>query len=247
MKPVCVVVSPTYNEAKNVETTISGLLMEFKKIPKYNLKVLIVDDTSPDGTGEIVKAIAKKNSAVKLLVNSRKGGLGKAYLVGLSYAFEEMGAEVAVQMDADGQHNPKDLKRILKKLDEGYDLVIGSRYIPGGGVPKKWGYFRKLMSSGGNFMARFVLGKWQIHEWTTSYRAIKREVFKKLLPRMRERKEFVGYAWMIGQMSLALDLGFVVGEVPIVFLERKHGDSKLSPEYVKNSILFLLKKRLGWI
>lgn len=245
VKQKVVVVTPTYNEAANIETTITALEAVFAKVPpKYQMEILVVDDSSPDGTAKIVERLQKKYKNVHLLLNKRKSGLGGAYLKGLSYAFDELGAEVAFEFDADGQHQPKHLPSFLRKIDQGYDFVLGSRYIKGGSIPKTWAPHRIFMSATGNWIIRMVLMNFEIKDWTTGYRAIRREVFKRIEPILREGKRFSGYTWNIGQLYNTTLAGFRVGEVPIQFIDRKQGESKLGFEYIKNTFIFIFKMRL---
>ncbi len=240
-----VMVIPTYNEAANITKTITDLQRVFSKIgKKYRLEILIVDDTSPDGTAEIVRKIQKKHKNVHLLLNRQKAGLGAAYLRGLNYAYGELGAEVTFEFDADGQHQPKHIPAFLKKIDQGYDLVLGSRYIKGGSIPKTWGPHRVFLSSVGNVVVRLVMMNFRIRDWTTGYRAISKRSFLKTEKIMRENKGFSGYTWHIGQLYNTIMAGFRVCEVPIQFIDRTGGESKLGFEYIKNTLVFILKMRL---
>lgn len=239
-----VIVVPTYNEAGNIENTIQKLQAVFPKVPShYEMHILVVDDTSPDGTHEIVKKLSKKQKNVHLFLNKKKAGLGGAYLKGLDYAFNTLNADIAFEFDADGQHQPKHIPSFLKKIDEGYDFVLGSRYIPGGSIPETWGIHRKFLSLVGNTIIRVVLTNFKIHDWTTGYRAIKKEAHLKIEPILKRGRGFTGYTWQIGQLYNTMLAGFKIGEVPIQFIDRTHGQSKLGFEYIKNTLLFIFKIR----
>ncbi len=244
-KKIAVIVIPTYNEAGNIETTIQKLEAVFDKVPKrYSMHILVVDDTSPDGTSEIVKKLQKKKKNLHLLLNKKKAGLGGAYLKGLAYAFDDLKADVAFEFDADGQHQPKHIPSFLKKIDVGYDLVLGSRYIPGGSIPSTWGFHRKLLSVGGNKFIQLILTNFRIHDWTTGYRAIRKQVHQRIEPILRQSKGFSGYTWQIGQLYNTMLEGFKIGEVPIEFVDRTKGESKLGLEYLKHILIFIFKIRI---
>jgi dolichol-phosphate mannosyltransferase len=142
------------------------------RISKLEAEVLVVDDTSPDGTAEVVKRISKKLTYVSLLSNPKKSGLGGAYLKGMAHAFDKMHADVIFEFDADLSHDPRKIPEFLLKIDQGYDLVLGSRYIEGGGIPDDWGAHRKFLSVMGISTIRLILTNFRIHDWTTGYRAI---------------------------------------------------------------------------
>ncbi len=247
MKPVqkAVVVIPTYNEAGNIANTLNKLQGVFPLVPKhYQMHILVVDDTSPDGTAQVVQKIQKKQANVHLLLNPKKAGLGGAYMKGLTFAFEQLNADVAFEFDADGQHQPKHLPSFLKKIDLGYDLVLGSRYVKGGSIPKTWGLHRKFLSVFGNVIIQVILTNFRIKDWTTGYRAMKKDVFCKTLPFLKSEKGFSGYTWQIGQLYNTVQLKFKVGEVPIHFIDRTQGKSKLGAEYIKNILLFIFRMRI---
>jgi dolichol-phosphate mannosyltransferase len=146
------VVIPTYNERENIGVLLEKVL-EVASMHRLNLDILVVDDNSPDGTGDLVEELSKKMPRIHLLRRPGKLGLGSAYKDGFRKAMEELKAEILVEMDADGSHNPNYLPAIVGKILEGYDVVVGSRYIPGGSI-QGWGLRRRLTSSGANFLAR---------------------------------------------------------------------------------------------
>jgi dolichol-phosphate mannosyltransferase len=240
-----VIIIPTYNERENIGNLIEYLQEKiFPKITdKFKMNILVVDDSSPDKTSEEVILKQKKYKNVHLLVNPKKSGLGGAYLKGMQKAVDEMGADILFEMDADFSHDPKVIPAFLKKIEEGFDLVLGSRYIKGGAIPSDWGLHRKVLSLLGNTTIRIVITHFGIHDWTTGYRAIKTEVFQKLRSEMKKR-EFSGYTWQIGFLHKTIRQGFKVAEVPIVFVDRKYGKSKLGIEYIKNTLLYIFTIRL---
>jgi dolichol-phosphate mannosyltransferase len=166
-----VVIIPTYKERENIHAIIDAVLA----LPK-DFHILIVDDNSPDGTADVVKKFAVKWPNIDIS-QGEKNGLGAAYVRGMTHAIEKMGADIIFEMDADGQHNPKKIGEFLEKIDEGYDMVIGTRYSAGGGIPKNWGLKRKIYSIFANILIRSILMRFYIHDWTGGYRAIKKEVF----------------------------------------------------------------------
>lgn len=244
-----ILVIPTYNESENIARLIPLLLEVFKNITKYEMHVLVVDDTSPDGTADIVRALSKKNPNVHLLVNAKKNGLGAAYLVGMREAFYKLKADIIFQFDADLSHDPKKIPEFLKKIDEGYDFVLGSRYIKGGSIPANWGIHRKFLSVVGNMFIQFVLTNFSIRDWTTGYRAITKKVFDAVGSEM-EHDRFSGYTFQIGFLHKAMRKGFKISEVPFQFIDREIGHSKLGMEYLKNTLIYILKVRMqeivGW-
>jgi len=213
------VVLPTYNEAENIGPMVEALLG--LGIP--DLGILVVDDASPDGTGEIADRLAAEHPG-RVAVFHRTGprGLGWAYLAGFRQALAD-GAEAIVQMDCDFSHNPADVPRLLAHLPD-YDLVIGSRYIPGGGTAEEWGLHRKLLSWWANFYARTLLGL-RIRDVTGGFRAWRRETLEGMdLSRVRSQ----GYIFQVEMAYICERKGYRILEVPIRFRERRKGRSKMS-------------------
>jgi len=210
-------VVPTYNEADNIEPLVRAVR---EHLPASR-RVLIVDDGSPDGTGEIADRVAAAHDDVEVLHRAAKGGLGPAYVAGFQRALAA-GARLVAQMDADFSHAPADLPRLLAAL-EGADLVLGSRYVPGGGVTD-WGPLRRMISRGGSAYARLVLGV-GIRDLTGGFKVYRREVLEAIdLPSLAA----LGYAFQVETTYRALRAGFRVAEVPIVFRDRRVGQSKMS-------------------
>jgi dolichol-phosphate mannosyltransferase len=237
-----VIIIPTYNERENIQKVIPILLDVFSTIADWKMEILVVDDTSPDKTYLVVQELTKKHKAVHLLLNAKKSGLGGAYLKGMDYAFNKLGADAIFEFDADLSHDPKKIPLFLKELDRGIDLVLGSRYIPGGGIPKNWGLHRKFLSVVGNIVIAAVLTNFKIRDWTTGYRAVTRRVYDAVLPEMQSER-FSGYTFQIGFLQTAVKHGFSVSEVPFQFTDRTIGKSKLGPEYIKNTLIYIFKVR----
>lgn len=239
-----VIIIPTYNEAENIEKTLLAIDAVRSDIPNgWKLQVLIVDDTSPDGTAEVVKKIQKKLPYVFLVSNPKKSGLGGAYLKGMDEAFMKLKADVIFEFDADLSHDPKKIPAFLQKIDQGYDFVLGSRYIPGGGIPEDWGFHRKFLSVVGNWFIMLVLTNFKIRDWTTGYRAIRKSVYDAVKEEMHSDR-FSGYTFQIGFLHKAVRRGFNIAEVPFKFVDRTYGESKLGMEYIKNTLMYIVKVRL---
>jgi dolichol-phosphate mannosyltransferase len=212
---------PTYNEAGNVERIVRAALAELEQIVPGEHRVLIVDDASPDGTGALADQLAAELGAVEVLHRTGKQGLGRAYLAGFERAFQG-GAELVVVMDADYSHDPAHLPALLAAALH-HDLVLGSRYVPGGAVAE-WPWLRRTLSRAGSMYSRAILGV-GIRDLTGGYRVINREVLSRIdLSSLRSQ----GYVFNIELAYRALRAGFRVVEVPITFRDRVVGDSKIS-------------------
>lgn len=243
-KQTVVIIIPTYDERGNIGRAIDQLEDVFKKVPaNYEMHILVVDDSSPDGTADEVRTKMKQLENVHLLINKKKMGLGGAYLSGMKYAVETLNPDIFFEFDADLSHDPKLVPQFLEKLEEGYDLVLGSRYIKGGAIPGNWGLKRKFYSVVGNMIIMFVLTDFSIRDWTTGYRAIRRYVYEKVYPLLGEER-FFGYTFQIGFLHKAVRAGFKAGEVPLKFVDRTLGRSKLGAEYIKNTLIYIFKARI---
>ncbi len=238
-----VVIIPTYNEIKNITRVIPALFAVFKKISNWDMHVLVVDDNSPDKTYQAVKDMQKNNRWLHLVVNQKKGGLGAAYLVGMKEAFDNLQADVVFEFDADLSHDPSKIPAFIKKIDEGYDMVLGSRYISGGSIPADWGWLRKFYSVVGNIVIMVVLTDFRIRDWTGGYRAITKKVYEAVHDELRGER-FSGYTFQIGFLHKAVRKGFKITEVPFHFVDRTEGVSKLGAEYIKNTLLYIFKVRI---
>jgi dolichol-phosphate mannosyltransferase len=221
MNPAIWVVIPTYNEAPNLERVIAAATSELERVAPGDHRILVVDDNSPDGTGAIADAQAERSDAVEALHRPVKDGLGHAYLAGFSRALDG-GARLVIEMDADGSHDPRYLPELIAAAEHA-DLVLGSRYVAGGGV-RDWGLLRRLISRGGGLYARTILGV-RIRDLTGGFKCIRREVLEAIdLPSVRAE----GYGFQIEVTYRAILAGFRVAEVPIVFSDRTAGSSKMS-------------------
>ncbi|MCU1677071.1 MAG: Dolichyl-phosphate beta-D-mannosyltransferase [Frankiales bacterium] len=218
------VIVPTYNEKDNLEI-IAGRLRA--AVPSADL--LIADDNSPDGTGKIADELAAADPQVHVLHRPGKGGLGAAYIAGFHWALER-GYDVAVEMDADGSHSPEQLPRLLEALTDA-DLVLGSRWVPGGEV-KNWPASRKILSVGGNTYTRIALGL-PLRDATGGFRAFRRAVLEGIA---LDTVESQGYCFQVDLANRTLKAGFRVVEVPITFVERERGQSKMSNSIVAEAL-----------
>jgi dolichol-phosphate mannosyltransferase len=212
---------PTYNEAVNLEGIVRAAAAELDHIAPGDYRILVVDDNSPDGTGSIADRLADELPALEILHRDRKGGLGQAYLAGFARALDG-GAELLIEMDADFSHDPRYLPELVSAAGDA-DLVLGSRYVAGGGV-RDWGLVRKLISRGGGVYARLILGV-RVRDLTGGFKCIRREVLEAIdLSTVRAE----GYVFQIEVTYRAVLAGFTVREVPIVFSDRTAGKSKMS-------------------
>ncbi|MBI2066222.1 glycosyltransferase family 2 protein [Candidatus Woesebacteria bacterium] len=224
-----VIVMPTYNEAENIGRMIDELFeKEFPQIADAEMHLLVVDDQSPDGTGKIVEEKKAKYSNLHLL-SKEKEGLGWAYVKGMRYAIGELSADVVMEMDADFQHPPRFVKDMVRAYQQGADYVIGSRYIPGGSVPKEWALSRKAVSFFGNLFIRVVLLKPSIHDLTTGFRLAKVEgVLDKI--ELEKLMELTRFAYKVDLLYQSVKNAKKVVEVPLEFAPRMKEKSKFNPK-----------------
>lgn len=224
-----VIIMPTYNEAENISIMIEALFeKEFPKIEGAEMHLLVVDDNSPDGTGDIVKEKIKKYDNLHLL-QGKKQGLGWAYIRGMKHAMKELDADAVMEMDADGQHPPRFVKPMVDAYLNGADYVIGSRYIPGGSVPAEWAIHRKAVSFFGNLFIRLVLVKPGLHDLTTGFRLTKvNGVLDKIdLDNLMEPERF---AYKVDLLYQSIKNAKKVEEVPLEFASRTKEKSKFNPK-----------------
>jgi dolichol-phosphate mannosyltransferase len=213
---------PTYNEAENIRAIVSASSDVLAGAAPEGFRILVVDDGSPDGTGAIADQIAAEHEWLQVLHRDEKNGIGPAYLAGFRHALEE-GAGFVMEMDSDFSHDPADLARLLAAARGDADLALGSRYVPGGGV-SDWGLLRRFISEGGSTYARWVLGL-RVRDLTGGFKCFRREVLEAIhFDGVRSR----GYAFQVELTYRAVRAGFRVVEVPIVFRDRQHGESKMS-------------------
>lgn len=219
------VIVPTFNESANLEWILGRVLTE-----QPTVEVLVVDDGSPDGTGDIADRLAAGDARIHVLHRSAKQGLGAAYRAGFAWGLER-GYDTLLEMDADGSHRAEDLGRILAASAAGADLVLGSRWVPGGGVVN-WPWHRRMISRGGTLYARLMLGI-HIRDATGGFRAFRRETLERL-PLGEVASE--GYCFQIDMTRRVLAAGMTVVEVPITFVERERGESKMSSAIVREAL-----------
>lgn len=232
----------TYNEKDNIEKFITVLEEEvFPTIKNHDMHILVADDMSPDGTGDIVKQLMKKYKNLGINQGPKKG-LGAAYIRTMSYAIEKLGADVVIEIDADFQFNPHDIPKFIKKIDAGCDMVIQTRYSNGGSIPQNWPMQRKMFSRVANLFVRTVFTKFSIHDWTGGFRAIRKEVFLKVRPSMKGQS---GYIFQIAFLHEAIKNGFKIGEVPLHFSDRELGSSKIAAlSYIIDVVTFVIVTRI---
>jgi dolichol-phosphate mannosyltransferase len=234
--PAAWLILPTYNEAENIQDFVRAVLPVMAEAAPEGYRVLVVDDNSPDGTGRLADALAAEHAEVEVLHRPAKAGLAHAYLAGFGRALDA-GADRVLEMDADFSHDPQDLPRLLAASREA-DLVLGSRYVDGGGVAD-WGAVRRLVSRGGSWYARRVLGL-DVADLTGGFKCFRRAVLEGIdLPSVRSN----GYAFQVELTYRAIDRGFSVAEVPIVFRERRRGKSKMSPRIALEAIWLVPRLR----
>lgn len=225
-----IMVIPTFNEADNLAWIVGRL-----RVAQPSVDVLVVDDGSPDGTGDIADGLAAHDEQVHVLHRTAKGGLGAAYLAGFDWALAQ-GYDVIGEMDADGSHQPEQLHRLLTGLLDA-DLVIGSRWIPGGSVVN-WPWEREVLSRGGNLYVRLLLGI-DVRDATAGFRLFRRTALEKI--RLHEVRS-TGYVFQTDMVTRTLRAGLTVREVPIEFVERVRGESKMSGQVAAES----LKRITAW-
>ncbi|HXE92932.1 MAG TPA: polyprenol monophosphomannose synthase [Gaiellaceae bacterium] len=230
--PTAVVCLPTYNERENLEPMLRAL-------GDKNVHVLVIDDNSPDGTGELADRLAAELDYVEVLHRERKEGLGPAYLAGFRQALSG-DAQLVLEMDCDFSHDPKDVPRLIAAVADGADVALGSRYVPGGGV-RNWGLLRRVISAGGSLYARVVLGV-QVRDLTGGFKCYRRSVLETIELDSIHSK---GYAFQIETTYRALRAGFEVVEVPITFADREVGGSKMSKGIVVEAIWKVPRLRLA--
>jgi dolichol-phosphate mannosyltransferase len=219
---------PTYNEAQNLEPIARAALAQLEGTGREHT-ILVVDDGSPDGTGQIADRLAEEHDAVRVLHRPEKLGLGRAYLAGFEVALAE-GAELVVEMDADFSHDPVDLPRLIAAADDA-DLVLGSRYVKGGGV-ENWGALRRLVSRGGSWYARMLL-RVPVRDLTGGFKCFRAHVLETIdLSGVHAN----GYGFQIELTYRAVQAGFRVKEIPIRFRERREGHSKMTPRIALEAV-----------
>ena len=219
------VVIPTYNEIDNIPDFVS-------EISKFNVSVLFVDDNSPDGTGELISKISKSNPKIKILNRPSKQGLGSAYRDGFGWGIEK-GYEFFIEMDADFSHRFDDLKKILE-VSSNFDLIIGSRYVSGGGS-QGWDFKRKLLSSTANSTSRILLRS-KVKDMTSGFRCYSKKSLNEI---KYQQTQSDGYSFQIEMTLRCVEKKLSIKEVPIIFNERRVGKSKMSKKIIVEALIFL--------
>ncbi|HPH29315.1 MAG TPA: polyprenol monophosphomannose synthase [Pseudomonadota bacterium] len=228
------IIIPTYNESENLPSLCEQI---HKVLPAAD--VLVVDDNSPDGTGQLADALSQEHTFIKVLHRAGKLGLGTAYLEGFRYALDH-NYDYIFEMDADFSHDPSYLPSLLGAAIEGADVVIGSRRVPGGDT-ENWGLGRQLISAGGSLYARTILGL-SVRDLTSGFKCFRRRVLQSLdLDSVKSN----GYSFQIELTYRAIKHGFRVAEVPIVFVDRRAGQSKMSQKIFVEAMGMVWKMRLG--
>lgn len=223
---------PTYNEIENLSEIAEAIL-------EHGYRLLVIDDNSPDGTGALADEIAAANHRVSVLHREQKKGLGPAYVAGFDQALEA-GARMVIEMDADFSHDPSDLPRLVGAVDDGADIAIGSRYVPGGSTPD-WPLLRRLISRGGNLYARIMLGI-PTHDATAGFRAFRSESLRRL---PYAEAEASGYGFQVEMAWRAHQAELHVVEVPIAFRDRTRGTSKMGMRIVAEAMWLVTVWGLG--
>jgi dolichol-phosphate mannosyltransferase len=219
---IIVVIIPTYNEKENIGLLIQTLEQQFHGI-HHDMRILVVDDNSPDGTANVVRSKMREYDNIHLLTG-KKEGLGAAYIRGITYAVAELKADVVFEMDGDFSHKPEDIPCMIAALEQGADVIIGSRYVTGGSISKDWGLMRKLISRMGNMVARYVAGLYTIRDCTAGFRAIRSNVLANI---ELSDLNVQGYAFQVALLHQAIVSGAKVKEIPVEFIDRTRGRSKL--------------------
>jgi len=230
------VVMPTYNEAANIDGVLRAAASQLEQLVPGDYRILVVDDSSPDGTGALAQAVADELGTVEVLHRPGKSGLGQAYVAGFGHALDAE-AELVIEMDADFSHDPRYLKDLLEASREA-DLVLGSRYVDGGGI-QDWGLLRRVISRGGGLYARLILGV-EVQDLTGGFKCIHRQVLEHIdLDSIRAE----GYVFQIEVTYRALLAGYRVTEIPIVFRDRTSGTSKMSTRIALEAMLAVPRLR----
>lgn len=226
-------VIPTYNESENIRPLV-------RKVREYvpDMHILIIDDNSPDGTGRIADELAREHEGVRVMHREGKLGLGSAYVAGFKQALQD-GYDLICQMDADFSHDPSYWPELLCGMD-GHDVMIGSRYVRGGGT-RNWGIHRRVLSRASNFIARLMLGI-KVRDCTGGFRCYKRRVIETMNP---DTIFSNGYSFLEEVLFRAVKAGASVGETPIVFVERRRGKSKISKKEILKAVVTLFRLRFG--
>ena len=236
---------PTYNEAENIEALIKEIEEVRHTIKNWDIKILVIDDNSPDGTAALVKKLQNSHPNLHLITGDKKG-LGAAYTRGFNHILKNFAPDFIFQMDADFQHSPGDIPRFLKKAEEGWDFIIGSRYIAGGDYPN-WSFKRKLYSWGANLIARFIAGIYNIEDCTSGFRCISAKFLRSFDLKTLKSD---GYAFQMSLLHAANKKRIPIIQIPILFPNRRSGRSKLGHKDIREFFFNAIKlrfKRYRWL
>lgn len=235
-----IIIIPTYNERENIGLIIEQLQDVFTKIKDYEMGILIYDSNSPDGTATLVKTYQERFNNIYLQTESKKSGLGNAYINAMNYAIDTLKADIIFEFDADGSHRPDYLPGMMQKFSNGADVVLGSRYVEGGSIQKNWAVHRKLLSVVGNIITQCILSP-KIKDYTTGFRGTRTTFLKKIdLSQLKSRN----YAYKIHLLWWLYTLEAKIVECPIDFIDRKKGYSKLPKNNTIESLLLVFYLRL---
>jgi dolichol-phosphate mannosyltransferase len=235
------VVVPTYNEKENIGRLLDVLAENFKKRSQHEFKILVVEGNSPDGTADEVKSKKDQYGFIELLMEKEKAGLGAAYVYGFKHALKHFSPDILVEMDADFQHDPNDVIRLVDAIEEGADYAIGSRFIKGGGIPDDWEFYRKFLSIGGNLFSKVVLGIFNVNDFTSGFKASRVKGFVDKLD--LDSIMSSGFAYKIDLLFKMHQLGAKIKEVPIIFGLRNRGDSKMEKNNFMDSLKVVISLR----
>jgi len=233
-----VIIIPTYNEAQVIEETLCELFQAISSIEDFEVHVLVFDSASKDNTQAVVERLQEKYDRLLLKTEPTKTGLGAAYLQAMRFALTELSADIVIEFDADLSHQPKYIAPMLEKI-KNQDVVVGSRYVPGGCIPKEWGVHRKILSVCGNYIARFLLTP-KYKDFTSGFRATRRALLERVLP-----KQFLSnqYAYKLELLWLLHKSRANICELPIEFIDRQKGVSKLPANSIIDSLRVLFTLR----
>ncbi|MBU4242648.1 MAG: polyprenol monophosphomannose synthase [Nanoarchaeota archaeon] len=237
MKQKACIILPTYNEKENINLILDALLKEFELIDDFNMEVLVVDDNSPDKTWETVEKYSQKHPNIHLLLRKKKSGLGSAYIEGINFAIDKLKADFVFNMDADLSHDPKLISKMLEQGKE-FNLVIGSRYIKGGGFAN-WPWYRKLISKGANLFGVIILGL-KIKDISSGFRCYSKDIINKT---NLSKIESTGYAFLEELLFHCIKNGAKVKEIPLIFVDRTKGETKLNKKEMINFFLTIIRLR----
>ena len=238
-----IIIIPTYNESKNIASILDQLESVFLKIDNYEMGILIYDSNSPDKTADIVKEYQKKFSNIYLQTEEKKSGLGNAYIHAMTYACEILQADIVFEFDADGSHRPEYLPSMMEKFTQGADVVLGSRYVKGGSIPKDWAFHRKFFSIFGNIISRLILS-YKIKDYTTGFRGTRTHFLKQIDLEHLKSKSYAYKIHLLWQLHL---LNAKIVEFPIAFIDRTEGVSKLPKNNAIESLYLIFYLRFQFL